>query len=154
MIENNQVKPLVDKTEEDEIVRKLMAWINTYDEIPPDVYKGTIQYEQLPDDTPAMAVSSIQGTYITRRYITGGHEAEYQFKIIYRLKPGTSNDKRLAADELLDKIGAWAYSQKPDLGEGINVIRIEPVTRSAIFAAYENGDEDHQILMKLTYEVI
>lgn len=58
------------------------------------------------------------------------------------------------ADELLDSIGNWALDQNPNLGAGINVIRIEPTTRSALFAAYENGDEDHQILMKLTYEVI
>lgn len=146
--------PLVAKAEEDQIVRNLMEWINKFPELPDDIYKATIQYEQLADDKPAMAVSSIQGTYITRRYIGGGHQAEYQFKVIYRIKPGTSNDKRLMADELLDKIGGWAMDQKPDLGEGINVIRIEPTTRSAMFAAYENGDEDHQILMKLTYEVI
>lgn len=143
---------LASKTEEDLIVRKLMAWINTFPDYPLNI--ELVQYEQLPDDAPGMAVSSIQGTYITRRYITGGHEAEYQFKIIYRIKPGTSNDKRLAADELLDRIGTWAGEQKPDLGEGIRVVRLEPTTRSAVFAAYENGDEDHQILMKLTYEVI
>lgn len=154
MTNENKVMPLASKAEEDEIVRKLMAWINTYPDLPDDIYKALIQYEQLPDDTPAMAVSSIQGTYITRRYITGGHQAEYQFKIIYRIKPGTSNDKRLMADEMLDGMGNWAFGQKPNLGEGINVISIEPTTRSSVFAAYENGDEDHQILMKLTYEVI
>lgn len=151
-MDENSPRILAPKAEEDLVVRKLMAWINTFPEIPLDVEKGLIQYEQLPDDKPGMAVSSIQGTYIKRRYITGGHQAEYQYKIIYRIKnPGTSNDKRLAADELLDRIGTWSGEQKPDLGEGINVIRIEPTTRSALFAAYENGDEDHQILMKLTY---
>lgn len=153
MISDNQ-KPLVlaDKAEEDAIARRMMAWINSYPDLPSAI--ALIQYEQLPADAPGMAVSSIQGTYITRRYIAGGHQAEYQFKIIYRIKPGTSNDKRLSADELLDQIGNWATAQKPDLGEGIRAIRIEPTTRSALFAAYENGDEDHQILMKLTYEVI
>lgn len=146
--------PLVAKVEEDQIVRNLMEWINNFPDIPKGIYNETIQYEQLADDRPAMAVSSIQGTYITRRYIGGGHQAEYQFKVIYRIKPLTSNDKRLMADELLDKIGGWAMGQKPDLGEGINVIRIEPTTRSTLFAAYENGDEDHQILMKLTYKVM
>lgn len=169
---DNKIMPLASKTEEDMIVRKLMTWLNTSPDIPEDIYKNIIQYEQLPDDVPAMAVSSIQGTYITNRYISGGHKAEYQFKIIYRIKPGTSNTKRLDADELLDRIGTWAYASTHsiggwsykdfkiekvtpvDLGENINVISIEPTTRPGVFAAYENGDEDHQILMKLTYEVI
>ena len=30
---------------------------------------------------------------------------------------------------------------------------MEATTRSSVFAVYENGDEDHQILMKMTYEV-
>ena len=42
----------------------------------------------------------------------------------------------------------------PFIGEGKRVIRIEPTTRSSLFAVYENGDEDHQILMKMNYEVI
>lgn len=149
---NEKPVMLVAKAEEDAIVRKLVAFINSYPDLPLNI--SMIEYEQLQDDKAGMAVSSIQGTAITRRYIIGGHQAEYQFKLIYRIKPGTSNDRRLAADELLDRIGTWAAESKPDLGEGINVIRIEPTTRSAVFAAFENGDEDHQILMKLTYEVI
>lgn len=152
MENKTKILGMASKDEEDSIVRKLMAWINTYPDLPLSI--ALVQYEQLADDEPGMAVSAIQGTYITRRYIGGGHQSEYQFKIIYRIKPGTSNDKRLSADELLDRIGSWAMEQRPDLGEGINNVKIEPTSRSALFAAYENGDEDHQILMKLTYEVI
>lgn len=101
-----------------------------------------------------MAVSAIQGASITARYITGGHRGEYQYKVIYRIKPGNSMDKRLKADELLNRLGDWATQNKPNLGEGITVIRNAPTSRSALFAAYDNGDEDHQILMTLTYEVI
>ena len=100
-----------------------------------------------------MALSTIQGTYITRRYILGGYQAEYQFKIIYRIKPGNSNDKRLQADEMLNRFGDWSMTQKPDLGEGINALRVEPTTQSSKFAEYEDGYEDYQILMRLTYEV-
>lgn len=65
-----------------------------------------------------MALSTIQAAYITKKYILGGHEAEYQFKVIYRIKPGTSNDKRLSADEVLNSLGDWAAGQRPDLGRG------------------------------------
>ena len=100
-----------------------------------------------------MALSTIQAAYIVQKYILGGYQAEYQFKVIYRLKPGNSNDKRLKADELLNAIGDWANGQKPDIGDDKRVISMEPTTRSSLFAMYENGDEDHQILMKLNYEV-
>nr|DAW50502.1 MAG TPA: Minor capsid protein from bacteriophage [Caudoviricetes sp.] len=102
-----------------------------------------------------MALSTIQAAYIVQKYILGGYQSEYQFKVIYRMKPGNSNDKRLKADELLNALGDWATSETlPDIGDGRRVIRIEPTTRSSLFAVYENGDEDHQILMKMNYEVI
>lgn len=129
-----------------------MVWVNKFPGIPTNIANGIIEYESLKADAVCMALSTIQGTYITRRYITGGHQAEYQFKLIYRVKPKSSAQK-LDADEVLDTFGDWAMTQKPDLGDGINVLHIEPTTRSALFAAYDNGDEDHQILMKLTYEV-
>lgn len=150
---DDKIMPLVAKDEEEQVNRKLMTLVNEFPDIPSGIYKGTIQYEQLQDDTPSMAVSSIQGTYKTQEYINGGYDAENQFKIIYRIKPLESNDKRLMADELLNSMGAWLAEQQLDLGEGIEDVKIEQSTRSALFAAYENGDEDHQIFMRLTYHV-
>lgn len=147
-MENESVS-LVAKAEEDQISRKMMTWINSFPELPVAI----INYEQLRDDEASMALSTIQSTYITNRDILGGHEAEYQFKIVYRIKPGNSNDKRLSADELLNRLGDWAAENPPNLGENIWVQRIEPTTRSSLFAAYDNGDEDHQILLTMDYEV-
>lgn len=144
---------LVARAEEEAVGRKLMVWVNKFPGIPANIANGIIEYESLKADAVCMALSTIQGTFITRRYITGGHQAEYQFKLIYRVKPKSSAQK-LDADEVLDTFGDWAMTQKPDLGDGITVLRIEPTTRSALFAAYDNGDEDRQILMKLTYEVV
>lgn len=144
-----QVKKAVSAEEEYQVSRKLLVWLNTYPEKPVDL----IRFEFLPADTTAMAMSTIQAAYILKKYILGGYKAEYQFKMIYRIKPGNSNDKRLKADELLDALGDWTIGQRPDIGEGKTVVSVEPTTRSSLFAVYENGDEDHQILMKLTYEV-
>lgn len=132
----------------------MLVWANTF----PDKPVAVIKYEFLDiddaaGDETAMAFSTIQGTYITRQYIVGGYQAEYQFKLISRIKPGNSNNKRLQADEMLNCFGDWARTQKPDLGEGINALKVEPTTQSSKFAAYEDGYEDYQILMKLTYEV-
>ena len=145
-----KVKKAVSAAEEYQVSRKLLVWLNTYPEKPVDL----IRFEFLPADTTAMAMSTIQAAYILKKYILGGYKAEYQFKLIYRIKPGNSNDKRLKADELLDALGDWTIGQRPDIGEGKTVVSVEPTTRSSLFAVYENGDEDHQILMKMNYEVI
>lgn len=102
-----------------------------------------------------MALSTIQGAYKVKQYILGGYLAEYQFKIIYRLT-ASNNDMRLRADEVLNRIADWAAtrSDRPVLGEGMAVRKIESTSRASLYARYEGGAEDHQILMKLTYEVI
>lgn len=146
----NESITLAAAEEEQEISRSVMAWINTFPELPVSI----INFEQLRPDSSSMALSVIQAAAIVRRFITGGHEGEYQFKLIYRIKPGTSNDARLKADELLNAIGDWAANNHPDLGENIRVRRVEATTRSTMFAVYENGDEDHQILFRMIYEVI
>lgn len=152
-MENNPVL-LTDKLEEDQISRNMVIWANTFPDLP-DGLSGdiAINFEYLVADLPCMALSTIQSAYITKRYILGGYQAEYQFKLIYRIKPGKSIDKRLKADELLDKFGDWARTQRPYIGDNMRSLRVEATTRSSLFAIYENGDEDHQILMKMTYEV-
>ena len=145
-----EIKKTVSAAEEDSVSRKMIAWINTYPNLPVDV----IRFEYLPSDAESMSMSTIQAAYIVKKYLLGGYEAEYQFKLIYRVKPGNSIDKRLKADEMLNAIGDWANGQKPDIGDGKRVVSLEPTTRSSLFAVYENGDEDHQILMKMNYEVI
>ena len=149
MANDKKPKVAVPAAEEDQVSRKLLAWLNTCPGLP-----CAIRFEYLPADAEGMALSTIQAAYITRRYILGGYEALYQFRLVYRLQPGGSNDKRLAADELLNRLGDWAAEQTPpDIGTGRRVRRIAPETRSSLAAIYDSGDEDHQILMTLKYEV-
>lgn len=140
--------------EVDRISRSMLVWANTFPDKPVTVIKYEfLDIDDAAGDDAAMALSTIQGTYITQQYIIGGYQAEYQFKIIYRIKPGTSNDKRLQADEMLNHFGDWARTQHPNLGNGINALMVEPTTQSSKFAAYGDGYEDYQILMRLAYEV-
>lgn len=143
----------VKAAEEDQVSRKLLAWLNTCLLIPDEI--DLIRFEYLPAEAPAMALSTIQGAYIVKEYITGDYLAEYQFKLIYRIpSPGSSVDKRLKADEALNAIGDWTDGGAGlDIGEDKRVMRLEATTRSSLFGVYENGDEDHQILFKLNYEV-
>lgn len=154
MTSENKPVLLVEKSEEDQVSRNMVLWANTFPDLPNDLSGDiAINFEYLVADFPCMALSTIQSTHILKRYILGGYQAEYQFKLIYRIKPGKSIDKRLKADELLDHFGDWARTQRPYIGDNMRVLRIEATTRSSMFAVYENGDEDHQILMKMTYEV-
>lgn len=151
MISKEKSKTMVANTERERIDRNVLIWLNKF----PDRSIGTITTEtQLKADESGMALSAITSAYAVSRYIVGGYLAEYQFKVIYRIKPGNSMDKSLLADELLNKLGEWSMCNPPDLGEGIHVQRVEPTSQAELLAIYENGDEDHQILMKITYEVL
>ena len=147
---DNRPKTLASAAEEASVSRSMVVWANKFKNLP----VGIVNFERLLPDEESMALSTIQGTYITRKFIFGGHQAEYNFKVIYRIRPGNSNDKRLKADELLNEFGDWATTELPDIGEKIRVVKMETTARSSLFAAYEDGTEDHQILMKMTYEVI
>lgn len=146
---NEKVKALVSADEEQEVGRSLLLWLNSYMDKPVD----RINFEFLPADGPGMMLSTIQAAFKTRQYITGGYEAQYQFKIVYRTQPD-DNDSRLSADEILNAIGAWAErsATKPDIS-GARVKSVQRTTNASLFAAYDDGSRDHQILMNLIYEV-
>lgn len=146
------LRTLATNAEEQAISRAMMIWINSYPDLPDAVSR--VDFEQLPADKVGMSLSVTQGTYIIKRYITGGHVAEYAYTVTYRVKPAASNDARLKADEILNALADWQVSNPPSLGEGIRVTKVENTARAAMLVPYENGDEDHLIQMKLTYEVI
>lgn len=154
MSSENRPVEFVSGLEEAGVSRNLLAWLNRWLVENPDVPLSIdlIDYEFMPADKPCMALSLVQSAYIIERFITGSYIAEYQFKIIYRTNPNTP-DARLSADELLDRLGAWATGQKPYIGDGLEVQTLEQDTPAALFARMEGGWEDHQIFMRMTYRV-
>lgn len=144
-----KAKTLVPGDEEQLVGRSLLRWLRTYPNLPAD-----IEFEHLPDDAVGMMLSSIQAAYKLEQYIDGGYLAQYQFKIVYRSQP-SDNNSRLAADELLNAIGAWAERRenRPSI-TGVLVQRVQRDSGASLFATYEDGSRDHQILMSLIYEVI
>lgn len=148
---DNKNLNMVAATETESISRALFRWLNTWQDKP-----VVINYESLPADGEGMALSTIQGAYKLKEYVRGGYLGQYQFKVTYRVQPGNSNNNRLSADETLDALGEWATKARPypDIGTGKRVTKIKINSLSSVFANYEDGSEDHQILMTMDYSSI
>lgn len=140
---------LVPAEQQAQISRVMLQWLSGYTDKP----LSRLDFENL-GETSGLALSVIQGAIKTRQYIDGTYQAQYQFKIIYRAIAENAAD-RLDMDEVLNAYGSWAESNTfPVFGDNIVVRKIKRDTAAAMFARYENGAEDHQILMTLIYEVI
>lgn len=150
MISADKQVEFVSAIEEDDVSRDMLSWLNTFPDIPISIVR--LDYEYLSSEKVCMALSLVQSTYVVERFINGSYTAEYQFKIVYRAKPDTP-DARLKMDQLLNDLGTWASGQAPAIGEGLEIQELEQTTRASLFARMENGWEDHQIFMRMTYHV-
>lgn len=130
-----------------QIARTVLAWLNTCPAMP-----RPIQFEYLEPEGVCMALATVPDAYKTARFVTGAYLAQYRFKVIYRMQP-SDNEDRLAADETLNALADWAVQpeNRPDLGEALcRDVRCD--ARSSILATREDGSEDRQILMTVTYK--
>lgn len=133
--------------ESEQIARAVRAWLNMY----PDKPVAKLDVEYL-GETLGLTISTVQAAYKTRRYITGGYQAQYQFSILYRIVPTTTNE-RLEADEVLNNYAAWAESTSPELPQNCRFVRCSRNTNAALLGRDADGSEVHQILFTLLYEV-
>ena len=60
-------KRLVSAEKEQDISRKMMIWANSFSD--DDIPAATINYEFLAADSASMALSTIQGAYITQKFM-------------------------------------------------------------------------------------
>lgn len=149
---NSKNKRLISAEEQEDLNRLMVAWANQFPDIPESVL--SISFEHFASKAVDMVLSAVSGSYITRRYITGGYEAEYAFEIHYQIAPtGASDDKRLKAVETLNAFGVWAETQRPDIGDARRVRRLEATDRASYLGATSDNYEDYFIPLKLTYEV-
>lgn len=140
---------MVSAAENADVSRAVRQWLNTYADKP----LSKLDFEWLGTDS-GLCISTIQAAYKTRQYIDGTYQAQYQFKIIYRVTAKNA-DERMTADEVLDDMGAWAEANTDSLTLAAGRVRkVKRDTAAALFARYEGDVEDHQILLTLIYEVI
>ena len=130
-----------------EVQRTLRNWFNTYTDKP---YEFT--FEDLPENDAGICVASEQAPAYVARYITGGHKAEYRFRIILRVLPSDDGDM-LDAVELLSSIAEWAETATPpDITGAVNELILR-TSDAAIMAVYEDGTNDYSISLTLSWEV-
>lgn len=152
MISKEKPMMLASSSEKADLDRLMLIWANRFPGIPENV--DLIKYEYFAAKTVGMALSSAQGAVITKKYICGGHQAEYPFEIHYQIPPpGTSDDKRLKAVEVLNKFADWAQMQRPDIGEGRRALRVETSAFASYLGATSDQYEDYMVQLKLIYEV-
>lgn len=135
----------------DDLTRQVLIWLSAYPDLPAEV--DIIKPEpMLAAGEYGMEITVIQNS-ITHRYIMGGFEGEYQFGIFYRLVNPLGMDTRLKAMQALNQLGDYAVTTRPDW-QNVRFVKCEVTDQAKLYAQYESKDEDYQILMKLTYEVI
>lgn len=143
---------LASGSEKADLDRLMLIWANYFPHIPDNI--PVIKYEYFAAKTVGMALSSVQGAVITKRYICGGYMAEYDFELRYQIAPtDTSDDKRLQAVELLNSFVDWAQSNKPDIGAR-QVVSLRQTALASFIGQTEDRYEVFALPMKLTYEVI
>jgi hypothetical protein len=139
----------VSASEQSQISRTLLAWLNRYTDKP-----SRIEFEALPKDKAGMSLTTVEAAYKTEEYVDGSYEAQYQFAVMYRTQPEYSGD-RLEAEEILNALGEWVEEQPelPNLGGKKTVKSIEITSTAGLVAKYEDKSEDYRISMVMIYEV-
>lgn len=142
-----KVRELVSATQNAQIERAVVTWLNTYPNKPCRVDYGFL------GKTSGLAVGTIQSAFKVQSDILGGYMAQYQFELVYRLVASNA-DERISADELLNTIGEWMEQNIPAPPAGVDSWKINRATGAAHVVPYDNGAEDHAIQMTILYEVI
>jgi hypothetical protein len=128
----------------------MRTWLN----LCPDKPCTKVDYEYLPEYS-GLALTIIQGAYKTKQYITGGYQAQVQFKLVYRTICGTV-DERIKADEVLNTYAEWCENNLKMLEmptDNMRARKVQQNSESVILSRYDGNIEDHHILMTLIYEV-
>lgn len=93
-------------SELEDIQKTMINLINTFPELPPEIKKGGILFEQLKPKSISMCMSKIPNPIRLKTYICGSYVARYPFKLILQTM-SISNEERIDSQAVLSKIGEW-----------------------------------------------
>jgi len=133
-------------SERSKVSRAVCIWLSTCQYVPFE----RVEYEYL--EERGMTVSATITSYKTKQYIDGSYQAEFPFSLVYRDRPNNA-DERMKMDEALMKIAEWAESNDIELCGNMISQKVECTDSATMTARYEDGTEEHQITLKLIYEV-
>ena len=93
-------------TELEDIQKTMLALLNTFPELPEQVKKDGIYFEQLKQKNVSMCMSTLPNAIIKEKYIGGSYTAKYPFRLLLQTMSVTNN-QRIDAQAILSKIGEW-----------------------------------------------
>ena len=107
---------LVTKTEIQDIQETLIKLIETFPELPPQVKKDGIFFEQLKPKNVSMCLSTIVNPRKSSIYVDDSYTSKYQFRLLLQTMDVT-NQERIDSQAIFSKIGEWLFGRvlvKPD----------------------------------------
>ena len=107
---------LVTKTEIQDIQETLIKLIETFPELPSQVKKDGVFFEQLKPKKVSMCLSTIVNPRKSSIYVDNSYTSKYQFRLLLQTMDAT-NQERIDSQAILSKIGEWFFGRvlvKPD----------------------------------------
>lgn len=128
--------------------RSLISWLNTC-ELLPNGYK--IKFQEFTPNKSGIAMGSLQSAIIVEEDILGNYQAQYNFQLVHRVYPNSSNENILG-EEILDEIGEWVGNSNvyPEIN-GVVITNIKRTSNSALVYKNESGACDYNITFVVEY---
>ena len=107
---------LVTKTEIEDVQETLIKLIETFPELPSQVKKDGVFFEQLNPKKVSMCLSTIVNPRKSSIYVDDSYTSKYQFRLLLQTMDVT-NQERIDSQAILSKIGEWFFGRvlvKPD----------------------------------------
>lgn len=111
-------------SELEDVQKTMLALLNTFPELPEQVQKDGIFFEQLKPNSVSMCMSTLPNAIIKEKYIGGSYLAKYPFKLVLQ-SMSVTNEQRIDSQAILSKIGEWlelrtmidSHENRYELGE-------------------------------------
>lgn len=93
-------------SELEDIQKTMLALLNAFPELPEQVKKDGIFFEQLRPKCVSICMSTLPNAIVKEKYVGGSYLAKYPFKLVLQTMSVT-NEQRIDSQAILSKIGEW-----------------------------------------------
>lgn len=150
VINQNSSKPAVPVAEQTRLIEFIIELIKAM----PEVGSLPVSLNFVDTSTDMICVRLSKDTYKIAEYVDGSYEAQLAFSVIYRMLQVTGVDERLAAIDLVNRIGgALEAIEVFDTGiEGVEVSCISQKESAGLLYRDNSGIEDNGASFILRYD--